>query len=67
VALLTHQPNLQARIAVPETDAEQAGIIFDRVRGKLAQIEISLGRSRIRLSFSCGVATFRPEYLCLKI
>jgi diguanylate cyclase (GGDEF)-like protein len=51
-------------IILPDTNAEQAGIIFDRIRGKLDQVEISIdGRSRIALSFSCGVATFKPEYL----
>ena len=51
-------------IILPDTNAEQAGIIFDRIRGKLDQIEIAIdGRFRIGLSFSCGVATFSPEYL----
>src|SRR5215471_15413414 len=40
-------------IILPDTNAEQAGIIFDRVRGKLDQVEISIdGRSRIAISFS---------------
>jgi diguanylate cyclase (GGDEF)-like protein len=51
-------------IILPDTNAEQARIVFDRLRGKLDQIEISIdGQSRIKLSFSCGVATFRPEFL----
>jgi diguanylate cyclase (GGDEF)-like protein len=51
-------------IILPDTNTEQACIVFDRIRGKLDQIGISIdGRSRTGLSFSCGVATFRPEYL----
>ena len=51
-------------IILPETSADKATVFFDRVRSKLDQIEISIdGRSRLALSFSCGLATFRPEYL----
>src|SRR5215471_4464658 len=40
-------------IILPDTNAEQASIIFDRIRGKLDQVEISIdGRSRIAISFS---------------
>jgi diguanylate cyclase (GGDEF)-like protein len=51
-------------IILPDTTAEQALVLFDRVRSKLDQIEISIdGRSRLTLSFSCGLARFMPEYM----
>src|SRR5215471_6791173 len=51
-------------IILPDTTAEKAGIFFDRVRRKLDQLEISIdGRARLTLSFSCGLAGFKPEYL----
>ena len=49
---------------LPDTNTEKAALLFDRVRSKLDQIEISIdGRSRLTLSFSCGLAAFKPEYL----
>ncbi len=51
-------------IILPETNAQQAEVLFERVRQKLDQIELSIdGHSRLTLSFSCGVATFKSEYL----
>jgi diguanylate cyclase (GGDEF)-like protein len=51
-------------IILPDTTAEKATVFFDRVRGKLDQIEISIdGGSRLNLSFSCGLAAFKSEYL----
>ena len=51
-------------IILPDTNTEKAALLFDRVRSKLDQIEISIdGRSRLTLSFSCGLAAFKPEYL----
>jgi diguanylate cyclase (GGDEF)-like protein len=51
-------------IILPDTNAEKAAIFFDRVRSKLDQIEISIdGRSRLNLSFSCGLAGFKSDYL----
>src|SRR5438874_1357947 len=44
-------------IILPDTSADKATILFDRVRSKLDQIEISIdGRSRLTLAFSCGLA-----------
>ena len=51
-------------IILPDTSAEKSAMFFDRIRNKLDQIEISIdGRSRLTLSFSCGLASFKPEYL----
>ncbi len=51
-------------IILPDTTADRAAIFFDRVRQKLDQLEISIdGRSRLTLSFSCGLAAFKPDYL----
>jgi len=50
-------------IIFPETRANHATVFFDRVRGKVDQLRLSSGASRITISFSCGVAEFRPEYL----
>ncbi len=51
-------------IILPDTTADRAAIFFDRVRQKLDQVEISIdGRSRLALSFSCGLALFKPDYL----
>jgi diguanylate cyclase (GGDEF)-like protein len=51
-------------ILLPETPAKKATVFFDRVREKLDQMDVFIaGRSRLVLSFSCGVAEFRPEYL----
>jgi diguanylate cyclase (GGDEF)-like protein len=51
-------------IILPDTTSEKAAVFFDRVRSKLDQIEISIdGRSRLTLSFSCGLAGFKSEYL----
>src|SRR3989442_12091358 len=51
-------------IILPDTSAENAAIFFERIRTKLDQVEISIdGRSRLALSFSCGLAAFKPEYL----
>ncbi len=51
-------------IILPETTAERAGSFFERVKNKLENIEVSVdGRSRLTLSFSCGLAIFKPDYL----
>jgi len=51
-------------IILPDTNADNAAAFFDRIRSKLNQVEISIdGRSSLRLSFSCGLAVFRSEYL----
>ena len=51
-------------VILPETSADRAAIFFDRVKHQLDQIERSLdGRSRLALSFSCGLAGFKTEYL----
>ncbi|MBI4474893.1 MAG: GGDEF domain-containing protein [Acidobacteria bacterium] len=51
-------------IIMPETSADRAATFFERVKNKLDQVELSIdGRSRLSLSFSCGLASFKPEYL----
>jgi diguanylate cyclase (GGDEF)-like protein len=51
-------------IVLPDTTADQANIVFERIRSKLDQIEISIdGRPRLSLSFSCGLAAFKPDWL----
>jgi diguanylate cyclase (GGDEF)-like protein len=51
-------------IIFPETYAKKATLFFDRVREKLGQMDVRItSRSRIHVSFSCGVAEFRAEYL----
>jgi len=51
-------------IILPDTSAEDAAAFFERIRSKLDQIEVSIdGRSRLTLSFSCGLAAFKQEYL----
>ena len=51
-------------IILPDTNADNAAAFFDRIRSKLNQVEISIDRrSSRRLSFSCGLAVFRSEYL----
>src|SRR5262249_33859371 len=51
-------------ILLPETPARRATVFFDRVREKLDQLDISVaGSTRLVVSFSCGLAEFRPDYL----
>ena len=51
-------------VILPDTTANQAAVFFDRVRSKLDQVEISIdGRARLLLSFSCGLAAFKSDYL----
>jgi len=51
-------------IILPDTAADQAAVFFERIRHKLDQIEISIdGRARLTMSFSCGLAPFKSEYL----
>jgi diguanylate cyclase (GGDEF)-like protein len=50
-------------VILPETPSTKATIVFNRIRQKLEQMEISIGRARVSVSFSCGLAEFRPEYL----
>jgi diguanylate cyclase (GGDEF)-like protein len=51
-------------LILPETPADKAKTFFDRVRRKLDQMEIVVGiRRRVSISFSCGLAEFRSEYL----
>ena len=50
-------------IILPDTDSQRAEIFFDRVKAKLDRIDLSLdGRDDIRVSFSCGIASFSSEY-----
>jgi diguanylate cyclase (GGDEF)-like protein len=50
-------------VILPDTDADHAEIFFDRVKAKLDRIDLSLdGRADVRVSFSCGIASFAPEY-----
>ncbi len=50
-------------VILPDTDAEQAEIFFDRVKTKLDRIDLSLdSQANINLSFSCGIATFASEH-----
>ena len=51
-------------ILLPDTDTRNAAVLFERVRHKLDQIELSLdGRPRLTLSFSCGLAAFKADYM----
>lgn len=51
-------------ILLPDTSAENASILLDRVRTKLDRIELSVdGRSRLSLAFSCGLAEFKEDYV----
>src|SRR5262249_24110243 len=52
-------------VILPDTTAENAAVFFERIRGKLDRIDISIdgSRSRLALSFSCGLARFKQEYL----
>ena len=51
-------------ILLPDTDTERAAALFERVRQKLDQIELSIdGRGRIAVSFSCGLAAFKADYM----
>jgi diguanylate cyclase len=51
-------------ILLPDTPADRAAVWFDRVRNKLDKMELSIdGRPRLTLSFSCGIAGFKPDYL----
>src|SRR3954466_2137039 len=51
-------------IIMPDTTPEKASVFFDRVKHKLDQLELAIdGRRAITLSFSCGLARFKPEYL----
>jgi diguanylate cyclase (GGDEF)-like protein len=49
-------------VILPDTDSQRAEIFFDRVKAKLDRIDLSLdGREDIRVSFSCGIASFSPD------
>jgi diguanylate cyclase (GGDEF)-like protein len=51
-------------IILPETPARNAVVLFDRIRRKLDRLQVPIrGRSRVTISFSCGLAEFQPEYL----
>jgi two-component system cell cycle response regulator len=51
-------------IIMPDTTTDRATIFFDRVKRKLDQVEIAIdGRPPLTVSFSCGLAQFRQEYL----
>lgn len=50
-------------LILPDTDAQHAEILFDRVKAKLDRVDLSLGgKADIRLSFSCGIASFKAEH-----
>ena len=51
-------------IIMPDTTPDRAATFFDRVKQKLDQVELAIdGRRPLTVSFSCGLAQFRPEYL----
>ena len=51
-------------IIMPDTTTDRAAIFFDRVKRKLDQVELAIdGRPALTLSFSCGLAQFKQEYL----
>src|SRR5438477_2422322 len=51
-------------IIMPDTTAARAAIFFDRVKRKLDQVELAIdGRPPLTVSFSCGLAQCRQEYL----
>ena len=51
-------------VILPETVASSAKTVFDRLREKLQESRISVGgRARVTVSFSCGIAEFKSEYL----
>jgi diguanylate cyclase (GGDEF)-like protein len=51
-------------IILPETPANKARVALDRIREKLDQLDITVGgRSRITMTFSCGVSDLKPDYL----
>ena len=51
-------------ILLPDTSAERASVLLERVRIKLDRIELSIdGRSRLALAFSCGLAEFKADYM----
>jgi diguanylate cyclase (GGDEF)-like protein len=51
-------------IIFPETPADKAALFFDRIREKLDEMDVRISnRARINVSFSCGIAEFRYEYL----
>jgi len=51
-------------IILPETPSNKAMVFFDRIRRKLEKTEAAAGgRQRLTISFSCGLAEFRAEYL----
>jgi diguanylate cyclase (GGDEF)-like protein len=51
-------------ILLPDTIPDRAATLFERIRNKLDQVELSVdGRARLALSFSCGLAKFKPEYM----
>lgn len=51
-------------VILPETPADKAVLFFARLRKKLEETKISAGlRRALSISFSCGIAEFRPEYL----
>ena len=51
-------------IILPDTPVDNAAVFFERIRGKLDQVEISIdGRSSLTLSFSCGLAALKADYM----
>jgi diguanylate cyclase (GGDEF)-like protein len=50
-------------IIFSETTADQSVAFFDRIRKKLEGLQVLVGRFPITVSFSCGIAEFRSEYL----
>lgn len=50
-------------IILPETPSDRATAYFDRIRRKLERMHLAIDeRLQIRLTFSCGVAGFHPEF-----
>jgi diguanylate cyclase len=48
-------------LLLPDTSVENAKVLLERIRQKLDRIELTFdGRSRCELSFSCGLASYKP-------
>jgi diguanylate cyclase (GGDEF)-like protein len=51
-------------LLLPDTSVENAKVLVERIRQKLDRIELSIeGRTRCELSFSCGLASYKPGLL----
>ncbi len=51
-------------ILLPDTTPDRTAVMFERIKSKLEKMELSIdGSPRLTVSFSCGVAGFKPDYL----